>query len=87
MDMVVYCYRRKVKICAFIQFMSRKTKPAEETYHSYELELLAIVDALKKWRVYLLGLHFKIVTDCNAFAMTMKKKNICLRVSQWAMLL
>lgn len=70
-----------------IQYMSRKTTPVEEKYHSYELEVLAIVEAVKKWRVYLLGIPFKIVTDCNAFTMTMKKKDIPLRVSRWAMML
>jgi len=49
-----------------VEYMSRKTTDAEEKYTSYELEVLAIVHALKKWRVYLLGRKIKIVTDCNA---------------------
>ncbi|GFW04715.1 retrovirus-related Pol polyprotein from transposon 17.6 [Trichonephila clavipes] len=47
--------------------MSQKTTPAEEKYSSYELEVLAVVTALKKFRTYLLGNHFKIITDCSAF--------------------
>ncbi|CAD7000810.1 unnamed protein product [Ceratitis capitata] len=70
-----------------VQYMSRKTTESEERYHSYELEVLAIIAALKKWRVYLLGIQFKIVTDCNAFAMTMRKKEIPLRISRWALFL
>jgi len=57
-----------------IQYLSRKTKPAEVIYDSYELEVLAIVEAFIKWRVYLLGVKFKIITDCNAFALTMKRR-------------
>ncbi|GFU50378.1 retrovirus-related Pol polyprotein from transposon 17.6 [Trichonephila clavipes] len=57
-----------------VQYMSQKTTPAEEKYSSYELEVLAIVDALKKFRTYLLGNHFKIITDCSAFQKTMDKK-------------
>jgi len=34
-----------------------------------------------KWRVYVLGLKFKIVTDCNAFTM-MKKKDVPLRIAR-----
>ncbi|XP_064536872.1 uncharacterized protein LOC135427334, partial [Drosophila montana] len=68
-------------------YMSRKTKPSEAKYHSYELEVLAVIGALTKWQVYLLGTKFKIVTDCNAFAMTMKKKEVPLRVARWAMFL
>jgi len=37
--------------------------------------------------VYVLEKKFKIITDCNAFVMTMKKKEIPLRVSRWAMYL
>lgn len=70
-----------------IQYMSRKTTPAEEKYHSYELEVLAIIEALKKWRVYVMGIRVKIVTDCNAFTMTMKKQDVPLRVSRWALFL
>lgn len=55
-----------------VMFLSRKTTQAEMNYTSYELEVLAIVYALKKLRVYLLGLTFKIVTDCKAFNLTMK---------------
>uniref|UniRef100_A0A0K8VRE6 RNA-directed DNA polymerase n=1 Tax=Bactrocera latifrons TaxID=174628 RepID=A0A0K8VRE6_BACLA len=38
-----------------IQFMSRKTRSEEQKYHSYELEVLAIIEALKKWRIYVIG--------------------------------
>ncbi|GFY22516.1 retrovirus-related Pol polyprotein from transposon 17.6 [Trichonephila clavipes] len=37
-----------------VQYMSQKTTPAEEKYSSYELEVLAVVNALKKFRTYLL---------------------------------
>jgi len=55
--------------------MSGKTTPAEAKYDSYKLEVLAIVKALKKFRVYLIGIPFVIVTDCKAFTQTMKKKD------------
>lgn len=70
-----------------VQYMSRKTTPQEEKYHSYELEVLAVVKALEKWRIYLLGRQITIVTDCKAFSMTINKKEIPLRVSRWAMFL
>jgi len=60
--------------------MKGKIHGCEEKYSSCELEVLAIVNALKKWRVYLLGKPF---TDCNAFAMTIKKDDLPLRVSRW----
>lgn len=47
-----------------IYFASGKTIDAEMKYTSYELETLAIIKALRKFRIYLLGITFKIVTDC-----------------------
>lgn len=70
-----------------VYYASGKTTLAEEKYTSYELEVLAIVRALKRFRVYLLGIPFKIVTDCQAFALTMAKKDLCVRVARWALLL
>lgn len=70
-----------------VYFMSRKTNDAEKKYSSYELESLAIIEGVKKFRHYLYGIHFKIVTDCQAFQMTLKKKDLCTRVARWALLL
>jgi len=70
-----------------VYYASGKTTPAEERYTSYELKVLAVVKALKRFRVYLLGISFKIVTDCRAFSQTMTKKELCVRVARWALLL
>jgi len=64
-------------------YVSGRTTPAKERYTSYELEVLTIIKSLKKLRVYLLGISFKIVTDCQAFT-TMNKKNLCMQVARWA---
>lgn len=63
-----------------IYYASGKTTPTEERYTSYELEVLTVIKALKKFRVYLLGISFKLVTDCRVFALTMSKKDLCVRV-------
>ncbi|GFY00394.1 hypothetical protein TNCV_1664331 [Trichonephila clavipes] len=68
-----------------VYYMSKKTNTAEEKYDSYELEVLAIINALKKFRVYLLGQHFKIVTDCSAFQKTMQKEELITRIARWAL--
>ncbi|GFX55195.1 retrovirus-related Pol polyprotein from transposon 17.6 [Trichonephila clavipes] len=68
-----------------VYYMSKKTNTAEEKYDSYELEVLAIINALKKIRVYLLGQPFKIVTDCSAFQKTMQKRELITRIARWAL--
>lgn len=46
-------------------YFSKRTTEPEYRYHSFELETLAIINALKRFRVYLEEIAFKIVTDCN----------------------
>ena len=57
-------------------FMSRKTSSQQQNLYNYELEVLAVMKALRKLRTYLLGIKFKIVTDCLAFNQTLKKKEV-----------
>jgi hypothetical protein len=46
-----------------LAYFSRKLHGAETRYSTYDKELLAIRDALKHWRYYLLGRHTTISTD------------------------
>ncbi|UYV81667.1 hypothetical protein LAZ67_20001865 [Cordylochernes scorpioides] len=70
-----------------VHYMSKKTNEVQQKYSSYEVEVLAVVEAVKKFRIYLLGIKFKILTDCSAFTMTLKKKDLATRVARWALLL
>jgi len=68
-----------------VYYASWKTTKTEEKYTSYELEVLAVIKSLRKFRVYLLNIPFRIVTDCKAFVQTMSKKDACVRVARWAL--
>lgn len=70
-----------------VAYFSKVTVGAEPRYHSYELETLAVVKALQHFRHYLIGKHFKVVTDCNALKMTQHKKDLLPRVARWWMYL
>lgn len=70
-----------------VAFYSRQTTPEEKHFHAYELETLAVICSLKKVRVYLLGLNFKIVTDCSALRSTFLKRDIIPRVARWWLLM
>jgi len=70
-----------------VYYMSKKTTEAERKYSSYELETLAVVEALKKFRIYLLGKTFKIVTDCSALQQTMRKQDLMPRIARWILFL
>ena len=46
-----------------VAYASRQLKPHEKNYVTHDLELMAIVFALKIWMHYLLGEKFEIYTD------------------------
>lgn len=70
-----------------IFFFSKRTSEAESKYHSYELECLAVVYALKRFHIYLQGIRFKIITDCDSFRLTLAKRDIIPRIMRWCLLL
>lgn len=47
--------------------------------------MLAIIYALRRFRIYLSGIRFKIVTDCNALTLALKKRDINPRIGRWAL--
>jgi hypothetical protein len=46
-----------------ITYISRKLRRHEENYATHDLELLAIVYALRVWRHYLIGWKFELKMD------------------------
>lgn len=64
-------------------YFSRVTSREESMYHSYELETLAVVESLKRFRVYVLGKKVKVVTDCTAVRYTLQKKDVIPRIARW----
>lgn len=65
-----------------IAYFSKAVGRHEANYHSYQLETLAIVYALGRFRTYITGISFTIVTDCNSL-MTFSKKDVNSRISRW----
>lgn len=64
-------------------YFSRVTSKEEMIYHSYELETLAVVESLKRFRIYITGIHFKVVTDCSAIRSTLTKRDLVPRIARW----
>lgn len=64
-------------------YFSRRCTPAESVFASHELEVLAIVEAVDRFRVYLLGKRFRIVTDCAAVTTTKATTPLLPRIARW----
>jgi len=64
-----------------IAYFSQTTNKAEINYHSFELEMLAIVRAIERFHIYLYSVNFTIVTDCNALVYAVNKANLNPRIA------
>ena len=70
-----------------VLYFSRRTTEIESRHHSYELEIMAIIYALERFRVYLQGMNCTIVTDYSVVKLALSKKDINPHISRWAMIL
>lgn len=70
-----------------ISCCSRRLSEAEANYGITDLEGLAIVYAVTKYRHYLLGIYFKIITDHCALCVLKEKMPNSPRIRRWALLL
>jgi transposase InsO family protein len=69
-----------------IAFWSRKLIPAEKNYHTYDLELLAIVATMTHWRHYIegSGVRLEVLTDHNNLRGFMGTQVLSRRQAGWA---
>ncbi|PRQ45918.1 putative nucleotidyltransferase, Ribonuclease H [Rosa chinensis] len=66
-----------------IAYASRQLKPHELNYPTHDLELAAVVLALKLWRHYLYGARCQIFTDHKSLQYLLTQKEINLRQRRW----
>jgi len=62
-----------------IDYASPQLKIHEMKYLSHDLEMAAVVFALKIWRHYLYGLHVDVFTDHKSLQYVFKQKDLNLR--------
>ena len=70
-----------------IAYASRKLKVHERNYPTHDLELAAVVFALKKWRHYLYGVKCEVYTDHRSLQYVFTQKDLNLRQRRWMELL
>ena len=70
-----------------VAYASRKLLPRERNYATIEKECLAVVWAIDKFKVYLMGKKFKVQTDHQSLSYMNRTKYTNSRVMRWAMAL
>ncbi|KAA3457187.1 DNA/RNA polymerases superfamily protein [Gossypium australe] len=70
-----------------VAYASRQLKPHEKNYPMHDLELTAIVFALKIWRHYLFGEKCHVYSDRKSLKYLMTQKDLNLRQCRWLELL
>jgi hypothetical protein len=66
-----------------ISYASRQLRKHEENYPTHDLELAAVVFALKLWRYYLYGATCDIFTDHKSLKYIFTQKDLNLRQRRW----
>jgi hypothetical protein len=67
-----------------VAFDSTQLRGAELNYPVHEKELLAIIRALKKWRLDLLGMHVNVFTDHRTLQNFATQRDLSRRQARWA---
>ena len=70
-----------------VAYASRQLKKHELNYPTYDLELAAVIFALKTWRHYLYGATCQIFTDHKSLKYLFTQKELNLRQRRWMELL
>ncbi|KAD2805347.1 hypothetical protein E3N88_38724 [Mikania micrantha] len=93
-DFVVYCHASRMGLgCVLMQrkkviaYASRQLKTKEKNYTTHDLELGAVVFALKIWRHYLYGTNCVIYTDHKSLQHILDQKILNMRQRRWVELL
>ncbi|KAH0660902.1 hypothetical protein KY289_029650 [Solanum tuberosum] len=93
-DFTVYCDASGVGLgCVLMQqgrviaYASRQLKIHERNYPTHDLELAAVVFALKIWRHYLYGVRCEIYTDHRSLQYIMSQRDLNSRQRRWIELL
>jgi hypothetical protein len=89
-DFIVYCDASRQGLdCVLMQdgkvvaYASRQLRKHEENYPTHDLELAAVVHALKIWRHYLIGNKCDIYTDHKSLKYFFTQAELNMRQRRW----
>jgi hypothetical protein len=66
-----------------IAYESRTMSPAEKNYPVHKQELLAVINALNKWKLLLLGMRVNVMSDHHSLTTLLTQRNLSRRQARW----
>jgi hypothetical protein len=66
-----------------VAYASRQLRKHEQNYPTHDLELAAVVQALKIWRHYMIGNKCQIFTNHKSLKYIFTQKDLNLRQTRW----
>src|SRR4051812_43035671 len=89
-DFVIYCDASRQGLgCVLMQerkvisYGSRQLRAPEDKYPTHDLELAAVIYALKLWRHYLIVNHCEVFTDHQSLKYLFTQPDLNLRQQRW----
>src|SRR5574344_1678590 len=86
----VYCDASRQGLCCVLMqegrvvaYASRQLRKHEQNYPTHDLELAAVVHALKIWRHYLFGTRTKVYTDHKSLKYIFTQPDLNMRQRRW----
>lgn len=68
-----------------IAFVSKKLNGAQKNYTTTELECYAVIVSIKKFRPYIEGYNFTVITDHASLRWLMNQKDLSGRLARWSL--
>ena len=66
-----------------VEYYSKRLSAAERNYSATDREYVAIRSCLERWRHFLIGVHFKILTDHVALTYIQSSATVSRRNARW----
>ena len=66
-----------------VAYGSRQLKNHEQNYPTHDMELVAVVFALKIWRHYLYGEEFEVYSDHKSLKYIFRQQDLNMRQRRW----
>lgn len=80
-----FCFRNNLTehLNLFVTSVGKRQQLNNEIIYLIELQTLAVVQFMQQFRIYLVGISLKVITDFNVIRTTVTKRDLISRIVRW----